>query len=223
MHFVGLSFTILFTVFQDCLSFGHGLNNVSFDWQMPVSHGWLHTWFQHATAMHMGRILGVNKSLTMRHVQGIVSLIRHYRLVQWPISCTLPPLIQWLGHKANHQSSCRAKIWIRAAWPSSVKDNVRLQFLLVSLWNRHVLTVLLTVQQRVDDRDFHFLWSSILILLFHHSLTGSNTSKYDLQDQHVHCHHDPISAQFTLSSIKRHISLSDVDGWHAVWNNTLKW
>jgi hypothetical protein len=105
----------------------------------------------------------------------VVFLTRHYRLAQLSTSYILPPQAQCPGnHMASHQSS-------RSAKPDCLTSRAtcNFNFLLLSLWNRHILTILLTTQQRVDVWDFDFLWSYTLIL-YQHCLARSHKSKYDL-------------------------------------------
>jgi hypothetical protein len=132
------------------VSLAHRLHNANFDWQWPVSHCCLHMWCQHATALHIGRILWVSKSC--------VKLSLWQDITDWP-SGTHPTFFL---HRHSGQGIIRltinhhevARLRICAAWLFSIKGHVQIQFPLVSLWKRHMLTVLLTMQQR-----FHILWT----------------------------------------------------------------
>jgi hypothetical protein len=48
------------------------------------------------------------------------------------------PVAHVLRLTINHHVVPR--LWVCGAWPSSIKGNTQLQFLLVSLWNRHRLS-----------------------------------------------------------------------------------
>lgn len=210
---------------QECLSLADGLHNANFDWQWPVSHCCLYVRCQHATALHTGWFLSVSKSLHMLcwHVR---SCLFDKTLQTGPVVHILLFLHKHSGQGIrliiNHHIVPRLRIC--GAWPSYVKGHVQLQFPLVSLRNRHMLTVLLTMQQRVAVWNFDFLWLSILILLYQHCLTGSNKSNYNLRYHlRVHFHHAPIIVQITPSSMKHHLSLSDAGGWQVVQYKILIW
>ena len=157
-------------VFQECLSLAHGLHNANFDWQWPVSHC-LHMPVpaRHSTAH---RLLPFSQQVTAHAMDVLFPACAKLSLWQditdWP-SGPHPTLFlhrsngQGIRLTINHHIVPRLRIC--GAWLSYVKGHVQLQFPLVSLWNRHMLTVLLTMQQRVDVWDFDFLWSSIIILL----------------------------------------------------------
>jgi len=119
----------------------------------------LHMRCQHAMALHTGRILSVSKSLNMLwmfyswHVQ---SCLFDKTLQTGPVVHILHSSSTGTVARAegfiNHHVAPRLRI--RGAWLSYVKGHVQLHFPLVSLWNRHMLTILLTMQQRVDVWDF---------------------------------------------------------------------
>lgn len=93
---------------------------------------------RHSTAH---RLVPFSQQVTAYAVD--VSFLACAKLSLWQ-DITDRPSGQGIRLTVNHHVVPRLRI--RGVWLSYVKGHVQLQFPLVSLWNRHMLTVLLTMQ-----------------------------------------------------------------------------